>query len=114
MSERIAVVTGGSGGIGSAVSIKLASEGNHVWIADVDLSGARTSVDRIVAAGGSAKAVSIDVADEANLALGTRYPLVDTSCFPATVLFSIPIMVTRGVFWESIAIKPSDREHHRL
>ena len=66
-SDRVAVVTGGSGGIGSAIAAKLAMDGSHVWIADIDLSKARESAERITAAGGSAAAVLMDVGDEASI-----------------------------------------------
>jgi NAD(P)-dependent dehydrogenase (short-subunit alcohol dehydrogenase family) len=68
VTNRAAVVTGGSGGIGSAVSKKLALEGSHVWIADIDLSSAKNSADRIIAAGGSADAVAMDVARQDSIA----------------------------------------------
>ena len=64
MNDRVAVVTGGSGGIGSAIARKLALQGNHVWIADIDLSKARESAGRIAAAGGSAAAILMDVGNE--------------------------------------------------
>jgi NAD(P)-dependent dehydrogenase (short-subunit alcohol dehydrogenase family) len=52
------------------VSIRLALQGNHVWIADVDLSRAEDTVERIIAAGGSAGAVSMDVADPGSITKG--------------------------------------------
>ncbi len=59
-----ALVTGGSGGIGSAISRRLATDGFHVAIhAHRGLETAQTLVGEILAGGGSAEALSFDVTD---------------------------------------------------
>jgi 3-oxoacyl-[acyl-carrier protein] reductase len=59
-----ALVTGGSGGIGAEVCRRLATDGAHVYVhANDRLALAEQTVASIVAAGGSAAAVSFDVAD---------------------------------------------------
>lgn len=61
-----ALVTGGSGGIGAAICKRLAADGHHVVVhANRSLGKADTVVAEIVAAGGSAEAVSFDVTDRA-------------------------------------------------
>jgi NAD(P)-dependent dehydrogenase (short-subunit alcohol dehydrogenase family) len=60
---RVAVVTGGAGGIGAATARRLAGEGAGVVIADV--RPADEVVGAIGAAGGRARSLVADVADEA-------------------------------------------------
>ena len=40
LEGRKALVTGGAGGIGAAISARLAAEGAEVWVGDVDVEGA--------------------------------------------------------------------------
>jgi 3-oxoacyl-[acyl-carrier protein] reductase len=59
-----ALVTGGSGSIGSAISRRLAADGFHVLIhAHRGVPAAQALADEIVAGGGSAEALSFDVTD---------------------------------------------------
>jgi NAD(P)-dependent dehydrogenase (short-subunit alcohol dehydrogenase family) len=70
LQERIAVVSGGSSGIGRATALRLASEGAIVEIVDKDDAGAVCA--DIVAAGGTAIANICDVTDEGELAAAVR------------------------------------------
>ena len=64
LAERVAVVTGGGGsGLGASTARLLAREGARVAIVDVHEAAARTTVDAIVAAGGTARGFEADVAD---------------------------------------------------
>ena len=72
--QQVAVVTGGGGGIGAAIAEELGRGGWHVVTMDplVTLDGAErlrepeeSAADRIVAAGGSARASSVSVTDGA-------------------------------------------------
>jgi len=67
MSEkRRALVTGGSGDIGSAVCRQLAADGYHVIVhANASIERADAVVAEIAAHGGSAQSVAFDVADGA-------------------------------------------------
>ena len=68
LSDRIAVVTGGGGGIGAATAQLFARQGAHVVIADVDAELAQLTVDEITASGGSAFAIVTDVRDASQVA----------------------------------------------
>lgn len=69
-APRTAIVTGGSRGIGRAVSEKLAADGLAVVVNYAgNIQAANDTVNAITAAGGSAIAVQADVADEDQIAV---------------------------------------------
>jgi NAD(P)-dependent dehydrogenase (short-subunit alcohol dehydrogenase family) len=68
------VVAGGATGIGAATAERLAEEGAAVVIGDINLEGAYATVDRIAAAGGRARGVEFDLADETSI-----QALIDTA-----------------------------------
>jgi NAD(P)-dependent dehydrogenase (short-subunit alcohol dehydrogenase family) len=63
LDGKVAVVTGGGGGIGGAISTLFAQHGASVEIADVDSAAADQTCRMIVAAGGTARAHAVDVTD---------------------------------------------------
>jgi len=65
-SRKVAFITGGAGGIGSETARRLASEGAHVVIADLNLEGAEKVAAEINAkyGEGRALAVRVDVTSE--------------------------------------------------
>jgi NAD(P)-dependent dehydrogenase (short-subunit alcohol dehydrogenase family) len=62
-SEKIALVTGGASGIGRALGAALARAGAEVVLADIDGDGAEQAALAIAAAGGRARAATLDVRD---------------------------------------------------
>jgi len=62
-------VTGGASGIGRAAALRLAAEGAHVVVGDLDAAGARKVADEVVAAMGPGRAIGLgmDVASEASV-----------------------------------------------
>jgi NAD(P)-dependent dehydrogenase (short-subunit alcohol dehydrogenase family) len=67
LDGKVAVITGGGSGIGRVASLLFASEGASVVVADVVTDRAESAAAEIVAAGGSATAVSVDVSDQAQV-----------------------------------------------
>ena len=65
LSGRVALITGGNGGIGLAMAGGLAEAGASVMIAGRDLAKNKRAIGAIRARGGEAEAVSGDVTDEA-------------------------------------------------
>ena len=59
--NQVALITGGGGGIGSAVSLRMASAGIATVIADSDVGAAEKVRSEIMAAGGNADALALDV-----------------------------------------------------
>jgi meso-butanediol dehydrogenase/(S,S)-butanediol dehydrogenase/diacetyl reductase len=68
VQDRVVIVTGGAGGIGSAACRAIADEGGKVVVADLDASAAETLADEIASAGGSVTSVGVDVTDRAQVA----------------------------------------------
>jgi NAD(P)-dependent dehydrogenase (short-subunit alcohol dehydrogenase family) len=68
LNDRIAVVTGGAGGIGAATARLFADHGAQVVIADIDAELAQLTAEQITASGGSALAAATDVRDAGQVA----------------------------------------------
>jgi NAD(P)-dependent dehydrogenase (short-subunit alcohol dehydrogenase family) len=63
LTDRHALVTGGGGGLGRAVSLMLSGLGARVTVLDVDEANAGTTAELVEQRGGRAVAVGCDVAD---------------------------------------------------
>jgi 2-deoxy-D-gluconate 3-dehydrogenase len=66
LTGRVAIVTGGNGGIGLGMARGLAGAGATVVVAGRNAAKSAAAVKAIVEAGGSASALEVDVADEAS------------------------------------------------
>jgi 3-hydroxybutyrate dehydrogenase len=71
LTGKVAIVTGAASGIGKAIAELFAQHGAAVAIADLSLDAAQKTVDEIIAAGGKAMAVAMDVSDESAVNAGT-------------------------------------------
>lgn len=70
LQGKVAVVTGAASGIGKEIAHTLARSGAAIAIADLNLDGANTVAAEIVAAGGKALGVAMNVTDEAEVNAG--------------------------------------------
>ena len=65
LKDKMVIVTGGGGGIGSATCRRFAEEGARVAVFDIDAASAERAAAAITAAGGTARAFTCDITDHA-------------------------------------------------
>lgn len=70
--DKVAVITGGSSGIGKATAIRFAKEGAKVIIWDVNLTDAEKVIEEIKEIGGIGKAYEVDVTDRKQIEEATN------------------------------------------
>lgn len=70
LKDKVCIVTGAASGIGYAIAHTYAAEGGKVVIADLNLDAAQKAADDIVAKGGTAMAVAMDVTNEEQVNAG--------------------------------------------
>ena len=102
LAGKVAFVTGGAGGIGSAVARSLATEGACVVACDLDEEGARAVIEGLPQPGIAARA---DVTDEDEVARAYRratleYGGVDVVVSNAGLASSAPIEETSVEMWD--------------
>lgn len=108
-TQRVAIVTGGSGGIGRATAERLAGDGMVVAVHYAgNAAKAVETVEAITAAGGSAFALSADIGDEADVAAlfeqtEQRYGGVDVVVNTAGIMLLAPLI--------EMAVADFDRMH---
>jgi len=64
LTDRVALVTGAASGIGRAAARRYAEAGARVMCADIDADGAKQTSESILADGGNAASLGLDVTDE--------------------------------------------------
>ncbi len=107
LARRVALVTGGAGGIGKAVARRLAQEGAHVVVADLDENGAKKVADELIAASGTGRALALgmDVTRESSVrqafaAATLTYGGLDIVVSNAGIAHSAPIDAMVLSDWE--------------
>lgn len=91
LKGKIALITGGSSGIGRATAQVLSREGARVIIADINVEGSETTAKRITDAGGEAHFIKTDVSKSAEVAVLIdtiigRYDRLDCACHSAAIM----------------------------
>ena len=61
------IIAGGATGIGAGTAKRLASEGANVAVGDININGAKATVEQITGEGGRAIAVEFDLSDEESI-----------------------------------------------
>ncbi|MGD9945791.1 MAG: 3-hydroxybutyrate dehydrogenase [Burkholderiaceae bacterium] len=70
LQDQVCIVTGAASGIGREIARTYAREGARVAIADVKLDAAQAAADEIIAGGGKAMALAMDVTSEEQVDAG--------------------------------------------
>jgi NAD(P)-dependent dehydrogenase (short-subunit alcohol dehydrogenase family) len=108
LSDRVALVTGASRGIGAAVALELARAGAHVVAVARTVGGLEELDDKITAAGASATLVPLDVKDSdgiarLTLALNERYQRLDVLIGNAGILRPLsPLAHVETKDWDNV------------
>lgn len=71
LQGKVAIITGAASGIGKEIALVYAREGAAVAVADINQAAAQKTADEIIAAGGRAMGIAMDVTDEAAVNNGT-------------------------------------------
>ena len=107
LARRVALVTGGASGIGRAVARRLAREGAHVVVTDLDAAGARRVAEEAAADAGPARPLGLgmDVTSEASVehavsATVDAYGGLDIVVSNAGIAHSAPIDRMALADWE--------------
>jgi meso-butanediol dehydrogenase / (S,S)-butanediol dehydrogenase / diacetyl reductase len=67
VQDKVVIVTGGAGGIGSAACKAIAAEGGKIVVADLNARAAESVAAEITADGGAATSVGVDVTDRSQV-----------------------------------------------
>jgi NAD(P)-dependent dehydrogenase (short-subunit alcohol dehydrogenase family) len=107
LEGKVAIVTGASAGIGRAMAALLAQAGASVVVAARNAAAAEEVAAAIVAEGGRAIAVALDVADEASVVrcmaqAAERLGRIDILVNNAGVFPAGAILDTSGADWDAI------------
>ena len=83
--DKVALVTGGSRGIGKEIGLALARAGAEVIVAARGVEGAQAAADDIIRDGGRARAVSLDISDDEGVKTAVPALLKDYATIPLLV-----------------------------
>lgn len=106
-ADRVALVTGGGSGIGREICKALAADGRRIAVADINLDGALETVAQVVAAGGTALAIAMDITDSDSVQQGWLQIVDEVG--PVEILVNCagwddlkPFLDTDEAFWQKV------------
>lgn len=67
LKDQVAVVTGAASGMGKAIARLFAKEGAKIVVGDINEAGVQKTAEEIIADGGTATAVKVNVTEEADI-----------------------------------------------
>src|SRR5690349_7850929 len=103
----VAVVTGAGGGLGAATALALAQWGATVVATDKDANAAQRTAGAVVAEGGAASHLGLDIADEAAVdeameTVAARYGRLDILVANAGIGARQPAEILPGAAWRRV------------
>lgn len=103
LQDRVALVTGGSSGIGRAIALALADAGAHVIVAARTAATVSAAVEEIRAAGGSAEGIRADLSSRSGAhALAAAAGRVDVLVNSAGINLRPPMDELDEATWDSV------------
>ncbi|MEU6537159.1 3-oxoacyl-ACP reductase family protein [Streptomyces sp. NPDC047000] len=98
LKDRVAIITGAGQGIGRAYAFAFAREGAQVVVADLNEAKAKAVAEEVVAAGGRAIAVTVDVSDRHSV-----QAMVDAT---VTAFGTVHVLVNNAAVFATLTMKP--------
>ncbi len=107
LQDKLAIVTGGGGGIGREISLRLAAAGCHVAVMDLQAEAAQATADAVASKGRRACAQTVDICDHAAVldavqALRAGFGRIDILVNNAGWDRGMPFLETEPAFWERV------------
>ncbi len=105
LENKIALVTGAGQGIGRGLALRLADEGCHIAVADLNYNNAQAVAEEIEAGGRRSLALGVDISDEAQVAdvfraVMDKFGHLDILVNNAGILHSKPIFDMEIKDWD--------------
>jgi NAD(P)-dependent dehydrogenase (short-subunit alcohol dehydrogenase family) len=107
LEDKVAMVTGGSSGIGRAAALRLAQAGASLAILDINQSGGRTTVQEIEKIGAEARFYSCDVSSDSDCQKTVE--LVHQEFGRLDILLN-----NAGIIWRKAIVETSEDEWDAL
>jgi len=108
LQDKVALVTGGGQGLGQAISMRLANEGAHVVVADLNEEGAKATAAQISAnTDRQALAIKVDVTDEVQVETLVKravdmFGRLDVVVSNAGILIAEEVTEFAAVKWQAV------------